>query len=162
MKLAPIVGIVLGVALLGLVFSTSAVFTYQATRSFTVNVVKDTNADIALIPNDQMLGYTSSKQPFVNLSSSNGELQIDFHNVSLDSEVTFTDVFEIVNNLNQTVSISVTTNNPALSATLSSSSLSPAGESGDNAYVTLTLNTADLSQLGTQSFTITITASYSQ
>ncbi|WP_238027503.1 hypothetical protein [Metallosphaera javensis (ex Hofmann et al. 2022)] len=155
MKLAPIIGIVLGVALLGLVFS-SAVFTYTATRSFTVTVVQDPNADIAITPNNQNLGTYTTNEPFVYLNDS-GDLEINFHNVASNAMATFYNAFNITNNLNETVQVNITSSSPHLlvngyqQVTIT---LAPGGSTS----VSLTLQTYGLSPTTQENYYITITA----
>ncbi len=160
MKLAPIVGIVLGVALLGLVFS-SAIFTYTATRSFTVNVVADPNADIAITPNDQGLGTYGTNQPFVYLNGS-GDLAINFHNVASNAQATFYNAFNITNNLNETVNVTIQTSSSHLQATFPNGQTMYTLPAGQTVSVTVMLNTYGLNPSSTATtYTLTITATYS-
>ncbi|MCY0849749.1 hypothetical protein [Sulfuracidifex metallicus] len=179
MKLAPIVGIVLGVALLGLVFS-SAVFTYTATRSFTVTVVNDNQADIALTPNPSNLG--TSAGAFVSIQQPNGNLEINFGDVAANAAVIYNGAFTITNNLNQPVEVTITimpgSSSPSGALQVYANDPPPPPppappappqtppsitftlDPGVSMPITVLLNTYGINNLGPLSYTLNITATY--
>ncbi|QPG51181.1 hypothetical protein HFC64_16330 [Saccharolobus solfataricus] len=164
MKKAPIIGLILGVIMLGLVFS-STVFTYTAARSFTVLVETDPSAEIALTPNNQNLGWINDNdaQPFIYLNG-NGDLAINFHDVATNAMVTFYNAFKVTNYLNQTVSLTISSNNPHVMLQYGNTqgqtiTINLAAGVSSN-YITVILNTNGLSPQSLNAV-ITVTATYS-
>ncbi|MEM3951112.1 FixG Ig-like domain-containing protein, partial [Saccharolobus sp.] len=119
----------------------------------------DGNANIALVPNNNNL---QSQQGYFAQIQNNGELVINFGNVAPSSVETLTDVFYIVNNLNEPVSVTITvegnTNNYGISVTPYSFTLQP-GQANE-VPISITLNVGGASPNTQLSFTITITANY--
>jgi hypothetical protein len=97
-------GIMAGIILLSIVVSMD--FVYQAPRTAVAYVVNDNAANIALIPNDNHL---QSQQGYFAFINNQGDLQINFGNVAPNSLETLSDVFYVKNNLNQPVTVIITT-----------------------------------------------------
>ncbi len=100
-RISYIVGLLLGVLMLSLVFSQT--FTYSVSRTFTVEVVKDPNADIAIIP----AIYLGTDKGYV-VDGLNGSGDFEFNFTAAPATITnFTPAFYLANNLNQTVSVEI-------------------------------------------------------
>ncbi|MCG3110155.1 hypothetical protein L3N51_02452 [Metallosphaera sp. J1] len=100
-RISYIIGLLLGVLMLSLVFSQT--FTYSVSRTFTVEVVKDPNADIAIIPGI----YLSTEKGYV-VDGLNGSGDFEFNFTAAPATITnFTPAFYLQNNLNQTVSVEI-------------------------------------------------------
>ncbi|QIW24441.1 hypothetical protein EWF20_09940 [Sulfolobus sp. S-194] len=102
---ALIVGIIAGILLIS--FVASLTFVYTATRDVNATVVGDASANIALIANDSAIGYSSTGNPFVSYNRA-GDLQINFGNVATNAQEILKYVFDVENNLNQTVQVTIT------------------------------------------------------
>lgn len=151
---ALIAAIVSGIILLGIGIAFSqAYFSYSDTRIVSINVVADPYADIALIPNNDNLGYSTSNTPFVTVT--NNVLTITFGNVAPNTTVTLGNIFYVKNNLNTTVTVTITTSSSYLMASPYHFTLAPGQEEG----ISLTLMVPYGASLGAASFQITVTAS---
>ncbi|BBD72196.1 hypothetical protein HS1genome_0585 [Sulfodiicoccus acidiphilus] len=106
---AAIYAIVVGALLLGLVFSTTPFFTYQDTRLASVTITADPAGPLSLVPNDHYLGYGSgpSASAYVYLNAS-GDLTINLNKVQTNAMMTISPAFFVDDNLNQTVTVTMT------------------------------------------------------
>ncbi|BAB66628.1 hypothetical protein [Sulfurisphaera tokodaii] len=110
---ALIIGTVLGILLISFVASMTFYYTTQP-RDVDATVVGDASANIALIANDTAIGYSSTGSPFVTYNSQ-GDLVINFGNVATNANETLKYLFDVKNNLNVTVSVTVTIPSPTIS-----------------------------------------------
>ncbi|QXJ31006.1 DUF1102 domain-containing protein [Saccharolobus shibatae] len=114
---ALMVGIIAGILLIS--FVASLTFNYTATRNVSAMIVNDDSANIALVPNDNNLKYTTagaSPQPFVEEVS--GNLEVQFGNVAPNSNEILDNAFYVVNNLNTPVTVTITASSTSNGATL--------------------------------------------
>ncbi|BFH74816.1 hypothetical protein SJAV_27600 [Sulfurisphaera javensis] len=101
-------GVTVGILLISMVASLT--FYYTATRDIAFTIVADNMANVALVANDSALG-SYANVPFVSYNGS-GDLEINGLNVALNANETLKDVFYITNNLNQSITVTVTVKEP--------------------------------------------------
>lgn len=155
-------GIMAGIILLSIVVSMD--FSYQTSTTAVAYVVNASEANIALIPNNISLQSPQGYFAFINQQ---GELQINFGNVAPNSIETLYNVFYVKNNLNQSVTVIISTPSPgnynlqAFTNTQSASNsiqftLGP----GQQVPISLVLNVGNVTPGADLSMTIQVSATY--
>ncbi|WP_229768270.1 hypothetical protein, partial [Sulfodiicoccus acidiphilus] len=102
---------VVGALLLGLVFSTTPFFTYQDTRLASVTITADPAGPLSLVPNNDNLGYSAQNDAYVTLNNS-GDLAINLNDVQTNAMLKLDPAFYVDDNLNQTVTVTITVSGP--------------------------------------------------